>query len=83
MPKSLIDRNMFSNLNLCQWNTVLEIANLSQKEKKIANLYFIEKKFQIEIAIEMGYYSRKPIYRKLPKIAMVINRTLDEYLRAE
>lgn len=73
MPKSLIDRNMFSNLNLCQWNTVLEIANL----------YFIEKKFQIEIAIEMGYYSRKPIYRKLPKIAMVINRTLDEYLRAE
>ncbi len=64
MPKSIVDKDMFSNLNLCQWNMVLTIANLSQKEKKIANLYFIEKKCQIEIATEIGYCSRKPIYKK-------------------
>lgn len=36
MPKSIVDKDMFSNLNLCQWNMVLKIANLSQKEKKIS-----------------------------------------------
>ncbi len=50
MPKSIVDKDMFSNLNLCQWNMVLTIANLSQKEKKMAML-FTQTKLEVEESI--------------------------------